>query len=93
MSRQSHQARLDLPCRYRIAVQGQLDLRWVRSLSNIEQERSTVPGEAPVNVLTGEATDQAMLLGLLNMLYDHRLSLLSVETWYDDADETPISGA
>lgn len=83
MSHASHTPGLDTPCRYRISVQGKPELHWARTLHGIECEHRAASGQASVTVLTGKAADQAALLGILNMLYDHQLTLLSVETWYD----------
>lgn len=67
------------PASYRICVQGVLDESWTDIFAGlmITCDPAAVPG--PVTTLTGSMIDQAMLLGVLNGLYNLGLSLLLVE--------------
>ena len=69
------------PARYRISVLGFPDERMMDRLGGLEiesQERDPRTSES-ITWLTGELHDQAALLGALNVLYNMRLPLLTVE--------------
>ena len=77
---QEAQARVarDEPVNYRIQVQGQLSQTWAEYLGNMAVSVSG-DSQGAVTTLSGQVTDQAALMGLLNSLYDLGFSLLSVE--------------
>jgi hypothetical protein len=77
---QKAQARItrDEPVSYQIQVQGHLSQTWADYLGNLAVSVSG-DGQAAVTTLSGQVTDQAALMGLLNSLYDLGFSLLSVE--------------
>lgn len=68
----------DQPAVYRITVAGYLSLDWFEILRAmaIENGGEQAPEHATV---TGHLPDQAALLGVLNALYDRRVTLLAVE--------------
>ncbi len=69
----------DLPGRYRIRVQGQLNASWSSRLGGMVVTVKHPASQLPVTTLTGEVRDQAALLGVLNALYDQGCPLLKVE--------------
>jgi hypothetical protein len=69
----------DLPCRYRIRVNGQLTASWSSRLGEMSITVRQAASRLPITTLTGEVTDQAALLGVLNTLYDMGFPLLRVE--------------
>lgn len=71
--------KLETPATYRIRVQGHLDSSWVDQVTGMSISVNTSVGKQPVSTLVGHLTDQASLSGILNALYDLRLTLLSVE--------------
>lgn len=76
------------PATYRIIMQGGLDESWssrigMRVRAGLDADR------IPITTLTGEVIDQAMLLGVLNYVYDLGLPIIRVE-WMDaDNDNVP----
>jgi hypothetical protein len=66
------------PARYRIEVRGRIqpnDARRLRGMSidNVERGSGT-----PVSRLTGDLPDQAALIGVLAVLHEYQLPLISV---------------
>ena len=78
--------RLQQPACYRIWVQGTLDASWTDYFADLAITGPPAASPIPVTILTGQLTDQAMLLGVLNGLYGLGLCLLSVE-WLAEADK------
>lgn len=78
--------KLQQPACYRICVQGTLDASWAADFAGLAISGPRAATLVPVTVLTGQLTDQAMLLGVLNGLYGLGLCLLSVE-WLAEADK------
>lgn len=66
------------PMSYRIRVRGRLDGSWSDRLGgmSIEVDRSD---DRPTTTLTGELVDQSALSGVVSMLVDLHLVVLSVE--------------
>jgi len=67
------------PATYSIHVEGLLDESWSERLAGMKikaNERSNLP---PVTTMNGQLTDQAELLGVLNALYNLRITLMAVE--------------
>ena len=79
MSPSTKRLLFDLPGRYRIRVQDRLDPSWSGRLGDMTITVRQATGQEPVTTLTGEVTDQAALLGMLNTLYDMGFPLLKVE--------------
>ena len=79
MSPSTRRLLFDLPGRYRIRVQDRLDPSWSGRLGDMAITVRQATGQEPVTTLTGEVTDQAALLGMLNTLYDMGFPLLKVE--------------
>ena len=71
--------RMDLPFPYRIKVNGAIDKKWFTYYDNMTVEVEDGGGKRPLTTLTGQVTDQAALMGILNLLYDMQCPLLSVE--------------
>ncbi len=71
---------------YRICVQGTLDASWADYFADLAIIGPPAAGPIPVTVLTGQVTDQAMLLGVLNGLYGLGLCLVLVECLVDAGD-------
>jgi hypothetical protein len=69
----------DLPGRYRIRVHGQLSASLADRLGDLAITARHAADQQQVTTLTGELTDQAALLGVLNTLYDMGYPLLKVE--------------
>jgi hypothetical protein len=70
---------LDTPAGYRIRIAGLLDKRWSEYLCGMAISSRSRPGEPAVTTLTGELTDMAALMGVLNTVYDLGFTLLKVE--------------
>jgi len=69
------------PAKYRISVVGVLEESFADRLCGLSIQNSE-PGQGagkPVVTLTGQLTDQAALMGVLNSLYNMRMPLLAVE--------------
>jgi len=70
----------DRPGNYRIRVLGILDKSFSERLGGLHIRQSSLKdNEKPVTELVGHVRDQAELAGLLNSLYELRLTLRSVE--------------
>lgn len=69
---------LDSPAVYQIKVQGELGWQWSSYLGGMSAMTSTVSGTAQTTLL-GTLNDQAMLLGILNSLYNLGFPLLDVK--------------
>lgn len=67
-----------MPANYCITVQGGLDENWSDRLGMRVQVALDADGY-PMTTLTGRVLDQAMLLGVLNYVYDLRLPIVRVE--------------
>jgi hypothetical protein len=71
--------RRDERANYRICLLGMLDAQWSTMLANM-QVTVEKPGEhLCITTLSGPLRDQAALMGVLNLVYDLGLVLLSVE--------------
>ena len=64
---------------YCIRVQGVVSDNWSDYLQGMAIEIDRTEDSQAVTTLTGELVDQAALLGALNVLYNLRLPVLSVE--------------
>ena len=71
--------KFDTPAGYRIRIEGLLDQRWSECLCGMAISSASRPGEPTVTSLTGELTDMAALMGVLNTVYDLGFTLLQLE--------------
>jgi hypothetical protein len=69
----------DLQAMYRIRIKGYLNGSWSDRLGGMEIKVIERAEGAPETILVGWLPDQAALCGVLNALYNLRLTLLSVE--------------
>ncbi len=67
------------PARYRIKVYGAVNKRWFAYYDDMVLEKEDEGEERPYTTITGQVADQAALLGILNLLYDMHLPLISIE--------------
>jgi len=75
------QLRFGYPAIYSIRVLGRLDKNWSKRLGGLTilSDNAECANGFEMTTLTGELIDQAALMGVLNALYNLRLSLWSVE--------------
>lgn len=69
---------LDTRSVYRIEIQGRLDSSWITDMCDITVRHEGDEGQPDVTTLTGELEDQAVLMGILNLVYDLGYPLLSL---------------
>jgi len=69
----------DQPASYQISVQGRIDSTMSDLLGGMTISPVTVESDHPVTTLSGELVDQAALAGVLNMLYELHLTVISVK--------------
>jgi hypothetical protein len=73
-----HRLTISSPAQYRIVIRGSLDENWSGRVGmhvNVNHDDN----HYPVTILTGEVLDQAMLLGVLNYMYDLGMPIVKVE--------------
>lgn len=68
----------DQPANFRITVLGHLGDEWADYLRGMTID-NLVDKETPIATVTGRFSDQAALMGMLNTLYDSRITVLAVE--------------
>ena len=76
---------MEEPATYRITVQGHLAESWSDRLGSIHVASICHTTDANQTILVGEMPDQAALFGVLNMLSDLHLPLVSLECLSDEA--------
>ena len=69
---------------YCIKVSGTIDKEWFSYHDNMVVEEVDMGEQRPLTILTGQVTDQAALMGILNHLYDLQLPLVSVEYLFEE---------
>lgn len=79
MNPSSRRLLFDLPGHYRIRVHGRLNASWADRLGGVTITVRHAASQQSVTTLTGEVSDQAALIGVLNTLYDLGFPLLKVE--------------
>ena len=67
------------PATYRICILGILDKKWSDYCGGMTIEHESVLDQYPMTILTGQLTDQAALVGVINTLYDMGCPIISVE--------------
>lgn len=70
---------MDEPAPYRVCVHGRVSERWVGELSDMKPTVFVHPNGVTETELKGVVTDQAALLGIINLLYDLGNPILRVE--------------
>ena len=75
------QPRFEYPAIYSIRVFGNLDKGWSNRLCDltIQPDDSALTNGIEMTTLTGALMDQAALIGVLNALYNLRMTIWSVE--------------
>ena len=66
------------PAIYKIKVEGVLQENWIQKFQGLKINIERSLSGKSISVLTGKINDQSALSGLLNMLYDYNLTILSV---------------
>jgi hypothetical protein len=69
----------DQPATYRICVQGRIKASWTDRFEGMAVTFNPPKQSPPRTILQGTLADQAALMGVLNSLYELRLTVLSVE--------------
>ena len=67
------------PSIYKIRVEGEIQENWSEKFQGLKISVKRSLRGKPVSVLTGKINDQSALSGLLNMLYDYNMTILSVK--------------
>jgi hypothetical protein len=70
---------IDQPTLYRIRVHGELEERWSGRMGGMQIHWQTQRDGSIMTILKGQLLDQAALFGVLMLLYNLRLPLISVE--------------
>ena len=70
---------IDQPTLYRIRIQGELEERWSGRMGGMQIHWQTQEDGSLTTILKGQLLDQAALFGVLMLLYNLRLPLISVE--------------
>jgi len=70
---------MDSPSTYRICVQGRLYESWFNRLSGMKVVECCESDGTMQTVLQGKLADQAALAGVLNVLYEMHLPIISAE--------------
>ena len=66
------------PAVYKIVVQAELDESWSERLGGLEIKIERLNGKKTVSVLVGQINDQSALSGVMNMLYEFHIPIISV---------------
>lgn len=80
---------IDDPATYRIELQGVLGSSWQDFVRHMQIQVRRAESGSVVTTLTGVVRDQAALAGILNLVYDLGMPLLSVE-WLGSTDDRPL---
>ena len=68
------------PACYEIKVEGLLNKNWEEKLQGLIISSERYPNGDQISVLKGQINDQAALSGILNTLYDMKMTIISVNT-------------
>ena len=82
---------MHFPARYRIRVHGVVGEAWFEYYDKMDVEIETGVMKRPLTTLTGRVSDQAALQGMLSLLYDMRLPLVSVEWLAEEYRENDVA--
>jgi hypothetical protein len=69
---------------YKIRVQGDLSKSWSEKLGGLQITVDRPKNGQVISVLIGQISDQSALSGILNTLYDHHLTILSLNLLNDN---------
>lgn len=72
---------------FRIRFRGELNPAWFATLQDVRLE-STGRGKSLETTINGDALDEGVIMGILNMLYELGCSIITVETFNTDGNET-----
>lgn len=74
------------PANYCIKVKGIIAQEWFSYHDNmvVEEVADGEKQKRPLTTLTGQVTDQAALMSILNHLYDLQLPIISVEYLFEE---------
>jgi len=82
----SQTVRADQTAGYLITVQGVVGVDWADHLGGLEISTNKATGQ-PTTTLSGRLIDQAVLLGVLNNLFNLGFHILTVECQFDSNKE------
>ena len=77
------------PAVYKIEVSGHLDTSWKERLAGMQITNDHLPDGSQVCFLIGRLNDQAALSGVLNALFDNRMSVISVNILDENSRSKP----
>ena len=63
---------------YKIVVQAELDESWSERLGGLEIKIERLNRKKPISILLGQMNDQSALSGVMNMLYEFHVPIISV---------------
>jgi len=66
------------PAVYKIVVQGVIDPQWTETNWGLQVSVSKGKGSQSITSMVGQINDQAALSGILSMLYDMHMTVISV---------------
>lgn len=74
------------PAVYKIRIQGNLNKSWAEKLGGLQIRAERDREQKAVTVLVGQINDQSALSGVLNTLYEHHFTIISVKMLKDMDD-------
>ena len=77
---------MDMPATYRICITGYLECELAERLWGMVSSPVEKIAETEQTVFVGEVADQAVLVGIINALYNSGHTVVSVERLLPDAD-------
>lgn len=80
---------MDQPAQYRIRLHGYVSERWASSYGEMGATVTTSAKGQTETELTGLVTDQAALVGLINLLYDLGHAVIYIERIEPDEPDVP----
>ena len=80
---------MDQPAHYRIRLHGYVSEQWANSYGGMSATAMILADGQTETELTGFVTDQAALVGLINLLYDLGHAMVCVERLEQDNPSTP----
>ncbi len=76
----------DMPATYHICVYGGLESSWAERLWGMTSAPIEEAGDLKQTEMVGEVADQAVLVGIINALYNLEHTIVSVERFAPDED-------
>lgn len=68
----------DVPAIYQISVQGAVSPAWADRFEGMTINETSLADDLPMTILVGVLSDQSSLAGVLNLLYEMQVVVLSV---------------